>query len=56
VFATASDFRQAAVGLGSSSDCSPGLTGLVGLFLSLNYGLASQWMSFGQQRASTSSS
>jgi len=26
-----------------------GVTALVGLFLSLNYGLASQWMSFGQQ-------
>lgn len=49
VFATLQTFGEAAVGLGLILGFATGLTALVGLFLSLNYGLASQWMSFGQQ-------
>ena len=49
VFATLQTFGEAAVGLGLILGLLTGLTALVGLFLSLNYGLASQWMSFGQQ-------
>jgi uncharacterized membrane protein YphA (DoxX/SURF4 family) len=49
VFATLQTFAEAAVGLGLILGLLTGLTALVGLFLSLNYGLASQWMSFGQQ-------
>jgi thiosulfate dehydrogenase (quinone) large subunit len=48
VFATLQAFGEAAVGLGLILGLLTGLTALVGLFLSLNYGLASQWMSFGQ--------
>jgi len=40
---------EAAVGFGLILGLLTGLTALVGLFLCLNYGLASQWMSFGQQ-------
>ena len=49
VFATLQTFGEAAVGLGLIVGLLTGLTALVGLFLSLNYGLASQWMTFGQQ-------
>ena len=49
VFATLQTYGEAAVGLGLILGLLTGLTALVGLFLSLNYGLASQWMSFGQQ-------
>jgi len=49
VFATLQTFGEAAVGLGLILGLLTGLTALVGLFLSVNYGLASQWMSFGQQ-------
>jgi len=49
VFATLQAFAEAAVGLGLILGLLTGLTALVGLFLCLNYGLASQWMSFGQQ-------
>src|SRR3989441_9260935 len=49
VFATPQALAEAAVGLGMVLGLLTGLTALVGLFLSLNYGLASQWMSFGQQ-------
>jgi thiosulfate dehydrogenase [quinone] large subunit len=49
VFATLQAFGEVAVGLGLVLGLLTGLTALVGLFLSLNYGLASQWMSFGQQ-------
>ena len=48
-FATLQTFGEAAVGLGLILGLLTGLGALVGLFLSLNYGLASQWMSFGQQ-------
>jgi uncharacterized membrane protein YphA (DoxX/SURF4 family) len=49
LFATLQTFGEAAVGLGLILGLLTGLGALVGLFLSLNYGLASQWMSFGQQ-------
>ena len=49
LFATLQTYGEAAVGLGLILGLLTGLTALVGLFLSLNYGLASQWMSFGQQ-------
>jgi len=49
VFATLQTFGEAAVGLGLILGLVTGLTALVGLFLCLNYGLASQWMTFGQQ-------
>jgi len=49
LFATLQTFGEAAVGLGLILGLLTGLTALVGLFLCLNYGLASQWMSFGQQ-------
>jgi uncharacterized membrane protein YphA (DoxX/SURF4 family) len=49
VFATLQTYGEAAVGLGLILGLLTGLGALVGLFLSLNYGLASQWMSFGQQ-------
>src|SRR2546429_2954415 len=48
-FATLQTCGEAAVGLGLILGLVTGLTALVGLFLCLNYGLASQWMSFGQQ-------
>src|SRR5437899_8116349 len=49
VFATLQTFGEAAVGLGLILGLLTGLTALGGLFLCLNYGLASQWMSFRQQ-------
>src|SRR5438128_12641461 len=49
VFATLQTFAEAALGLGLILGLLTGLTALVGLFLCVNYGLASQWMSFGQQ-------
>ncbi len=49
LFATLQTFGEAAVGLGLILGLLTGLTAIVGLYLSLNYGLASQWMSFGQQ-------
>jgi uncharacterized membrane protein YphA (DoxX/SURF4 family) len=48
-FATLQTYGEIAVGLGLVLGFLTGLSALVGLFLSLNYGLASQWMSFGQQ-------
>src|SRR5215475_1116294 len=48
-FATLQTFGEAAVGLGLILGLLTGLTALVGLFLCVNYGLATQWMSFGQQ-------
>src|SRR4030095_9273904 len=49
LFATLQTFGEAGVGLGLILGLLTGLTAIVGLYLSLNYGLASQWMSFGQQ-------
>jgi thiosulfate dehydrogenase (quinone) large subunit len=48
-YATLQAYGEAAVGVGLVLGLFTGLAALVGLFLSLNYGLASQWMSFGQQ-------
>jgi thiosulfate dehydrogenase [quinone] large subunit len=49
VFATLQALGEVAVGLGLVVGFLVGLTALVGLFLSLNFALATQWMSFGQQ-------
>jgi thiosulfate dehydrogenase [quinone] large subunit len=49
MFATLQAYGEAAVGLGLVLGLLTGLVALVGLFLSLNYGLATQWMGFGQQ-------
>ncbi len=48
-FATLQAYGEVAVGLGLVLGLFVGLAALVGLFLSLNYALATQWMSFGQQ-------
>ena len=42
-------YGEVAVGIALLLGFCIGLTALIGLFLSLNYGLATQWMSFGQQ-------
>jgi thiosulfate dehydrogenase [quinone] large subunit len=49
VFATLQAYGEVAVGVGLVLGLLTGLAALVGLVLCLNYGLASQWMSFGQQ-------
>src|SRR5437879_5843030 len=49
LFAHLQAYGEVAVGLGLLLGLCIGLTALVGLFLTLNYGLATQWMSFGQQ-------
>ena len=49
VFATLQAYGEAAVGIGLILGLLIGLSALVGLALCLNYGLATQWMSFGQQ-------
>lgn len=49
VFATLQTYGEVLVGLGLVLGLLTGLSALGGLFLTLNYGLASQWMSFGQQ-------
>jgi thiosulfate dehydrogenase [quinone] large subunit len=49
VFATLQAYAEAAVGLGLVLGLLTGLAALVGLFLCVNYALATQWMSFGQQ-------
>lgn len=49
LFATLQAYGEVAVGIGLVLGAFTGLTALVGLFLALNYGLATQWMSFGQQ-------
>ena len=49
MFATLQAYGEVAVGVGLVLGLLTGLAGLVGLFLSLNFGLATQWMSFGQQ-------
>jgi thiosulfate dehydrogenase (quinone) large subunit len=48
-FAALQAYGEAAVGLGLVLGLLTGLAGLVGLALCLNYALATQWMSFGQQ-------
>ena len=49
LFAMLQTYGEVCVGIGLVLGLLTGLSALVGLFLSLNYGLASQWMSFGQQ-------
>jgi thiosulfate dehydrogenase [quinone] large subunit len=49
LFATLQAYGEVAVGLGLLLGLLTGLAALAGLFLSLNFGLATQWMSFGQQ-------
>jgi thiosulfate dehydrogenase [quinone] large subunit len=49
LYATLQAYGEVVVGLGLVVGLAVGLTALVGLFLSLNFGLASQWMTFGQQ-------
>jgi uncharacterized membrane protein YphA (DoxX/SURF4 family) len=48
-WATLQAYGEAAVGIGLVLGLLTGLTALVGLFLAVNFGLATQWMSFGQQ-------
>lgn len=48
-FATLQTYGEVAVGLGLVLGFFTVLTALVGLVLSVNFGLATQWMSFGQQ-------
>ena len=49
LFATLQAYGEVAVGIGLVLGLLTGLTALVGLFLTLNFGLATQWMSSGQQ-------
>ena len=49
LFATLQVCGEVAVGIGLTLGLVTRLTALVGLYLALNFGLASQWMSFGQQ-------
>src|SRR5215467_3472585 len=49
LFANLQGYGEVVVGIGLVLGFCVGLTALIGLFLALNYGLATQWMSFGQQ-------
>ncbi len=49
LFATLQAYGEVCVGFGLVLGLLTGLSALVGLFLALNFGLATQWMSFGQQ-------
>src|SRR5439155_17321205 len=49
LFANLQAYGEVAVGIALLLGFCVGLTALIGLFLALNYGLATQWMSFGQQ-------
>src|SRR5437867_6951710 len=49
LFATLQAYGEVAVGIALLLGFCIGLMALLGLFLTLNYGLATQWMSFGQQ-------
>jgi thiosulfate dehydrogenase (quinone) large subunit len=49
LFAMLQTYGEVAVGVGLVLGLLTGLAATVGLFLALNYGLATQWMSFGQQ-------
>ena len=49
LFATLQTIGEVAVGLGLALGVMTRLAAVIGLFLALNYGLASQWMSFSQQ-------
>jgi thiosulfate dehydrogenase [quinone] large subunit len=48
-FAMLQAYGEVAVGLGLVLGLLTGLAALIGLFLAINFGLATQWMSFGQQ-------
>src|SRR5881296_3288184 len=49
LFATLQTFGEVAVGLGLLFGVMTRLAAAIGLFLAINFGLATQWMSFGQQ-------
>jgi len=49
LFATLQTFGEVVVGIGLVLGLFTGLAALIGLALAVNYGLATQWMSFGQQ-------
>ena len=49
LFATLQTYGEVVVGLGLVLGLFTRLAAVIGLLLSLNYGLATQWMSFGQQ-------
>ena len=49
LFATLQAYAEVIVGVALLVGFCVGLSALVGLFLTINYGLATQWMSFGQQ-------
>lgn len=49
LFATLQAYGEVCVGIGLALGLLTGLSALVGLFMSVNFGLAAQWMSFGQQ-------
>jgi PQQ-dependent catabolism-associated beta-propeller protein len=49
LFATLQAYGEVIVGVGLLVGFCVGLSALLGLFLTINYGLATQWMSFGQQ-------
>ena len=49
LFANLQAYGEVVVGIALLLGFCVGLTALIGLFLALNYGLATQWMSFGQQ-------
>ena len=49
LFATLQAYGEVVVGIGLILGLVTGLTAAVGLVLAVNYGLATQWMSFGQQ-------
>lgn len=49
LFATLQTIGEVAVGIGLLFGVMTRLAAAVGLFLALNFGLATQWMSFGQQ-------
>jgi len=49
LFATLQVWGEVVVGIGLTIGLATRLTALVGLYLAVNFGLASQWMSFGQQ-------
>jgi uncharacterized membrane protein YphA (DoxX/SURF4 family) len=49
VFAKLQTYGEVVVGLGLVLGLLTGLSAFIGLLLAVNYGLATQWMSFGQQ-------
>ena len=49
LYATLQTYGEVAAGIGLVLGLFTGLAALVGLILAVNYGLATQWMSFGQQ-------